>query len=107
MILNHVANRAGLVVESPSSFDAEGFRHGDLNALDVVSIPKRFHERIRESKNHDVVHWPLTQIVVDSKDRGLRKNAVEAAVETLSGSQIMAERLFDHDSSIFRAPRLG
>ena len=75
MVLDHVANGAGLIVESAASLHSEILRHGDLHAFNVVAIPERLHERIGEAENDHVVHRPLAEIVIDAKDRGLGKDA--------------------------------
>jgi len=59
------------------------------------------------SKHHHVVHRPLAQIMIDSKDRGFRVYGMQAAVQLLSGIQIMPERLLHNDSSGLSAARFG
>src|SRR5882672_2229722 len=66
MILDHVADGARLVIERAPALDPKIFGHGDLYALDMVSIPEGFEERIREPKKEHVVHWPLAQVMVDA-----------------------------------------
>ena len=70
MVLDHIANGAGLIVESAATLHAEILRHRDLHALDVIAIPEWLHERVGESEDDHVVHRPLAEIVVDAKDRG-------------------------------------
>ena len=50
MILDHVADGAGLVVEGASALDAEVLGHGDLHALDVVAVPERLEEALAKRK---------------------------------------------------------
>ena len=71
MVLDHVAYGSVLVVECAASFDAEIFSHGDLNALDVVSIPERLDESVRKAKNDQILHGSLAQVVVNSINRWL------------------------------------
>ena len=68
MVLNHVADGAGLVVERAAALHAEILRHGDLNALDVLAVPERFQERVGEAEEDHVVHRPLAEVVVDAED---------------------------------------
>ena len=51
MVLDDVADRAGLVVEAPAPLHAELLRHGDLHALDVVAVPDRLEERVGEAEH--------------------------------------------------------
>ena len=83
MVLHHVANGPGLIVEGASPFDAEIFRHGDLNAFDMVSVPERFREGVCKPENDQVVHRPLTEVVVNPKNRRLREYRMQCAVEFL------------------------
>ena len=83
MVLDHVANGAGLIVESAAPFHAKVFRHGDLHAFDVVAIPERLHEGVGKPEDHHVVHRPLAQVVVDAKDRGFGEDGMQNAVELL------------------------
>ena len=105
MVLDHVANGAGLIVESAASLHAEFFRHGDLHAFDVVSIPERLHERVGEPENDHVVHRPLAKIVVNAKDCGLGEDCMQDAVELLGRGEVIAEGLLDNDASALVAAR--
>ena len=98
MVLDDVADGAGLVVEGSASLNAEVFGHGDLHALHVVAIPHLFHERIREPKRDHVADRALGEIVIDAKDVGFIEGGVQDAVELLGRSQIVAEGLFDDDA---------
>ncbi len=93
MILDHVADRAGLVVKLASSLDPEVLRHRDLNALDVVTIPDRFQERIGEAKEQHVVHLLLAEVVVDSVDRLLVKRVVQNLVQRLCGREDRGQKV--------------
>ena len=44
VVLDHVADRAGLVVERAAALDAEALGHRDLDAGDVVAVPDRLEE---------------------------------------------------------------
>src|SRR5262249_22876457 len=59
MILNHVADRAGRIIKGASAFDSEVFRHRDLHAFDIITIPERFQERVCETGKEHVMHWPF------------------------------------------------
>src|SRR4030095_7006825 len=107
MILNHVANGAGLVVESSPALDAEVFGHRDLDTLDVIAIPERLDKGVRETKDQQVVHRPLSQIVIDSKNVCLVEGTKQDLVQLSCGLKIMSERFFDDNARAFGAARLG
>ena len=68
MILNHVADGAGLIVECPPALNSKVFRHGDLDALDLVAVPERLQNCILEAEEDHVMHWPFSQIMIDAED---------------------------------------
>ncbi len=50
VVLDHVAQRADLLVETAASLDAEVLGHGYLHVVDVVAVPDRLQERVREAE---------------------------------------------------------
>jgi hypothetical protein len=49
MVLNHIANRAGFIIERAPALDAEVLCHRDLHTFDVLAVPERLQERILEA----------------------------------------------------------
>ena len=84
VILDHVANRAGLLVELAAPLDAEVLGHRDLDAGDVVAVPDRLEERVREAEIQQVLHRLLAQVMVDAEDRALVEN-LDAASDSARG----------------------
>src|SRR5262245_10999799 len=68
MILDDVADDAGLFVEGAAALDAEAFGQRDLHVLDVMTVPDRFQEGIREAEVQDVLHGFFPEVVVDAED---------------------------------------
>ncbi len=106
MILNDVANCTDFLVEAAAALHAERFRHGDLHVLDVLAIPYRFEEGVREAKIQQVLHRLLAQIMIDSEDRLLREHLVQRGVERLRSRQVAPERLLDDHSRVVGAAGL-
>src|SRR5262249_9022959 len=71
VVLDDIANSAGGVVKLAPPFNAETFRHRDLDTLDVVSIPDRFEEGMGKPEEQQVQNGFLAEIVINSKDSGL------------------------------------
>jgi hypothetical protein len=46
VVLDHVAQAAGALVEGAPAIDAEILRERHLDARDIVAVPDRFEERI-------------------------------------------------------------
>src|SRR5215831_21300373 len=96
MVLDNVANRAGLVVERTTSLHAEVLRHRDLHAFDVMAVPDRFQERVGEAEEHHVMHLPFPKIMVNPEDRRLVKGAQQESIQLLRRGEIVAKRFFDN-----------
>src|SRR5712692_11344994 len=73
----------------------------------MVAIPERFQERIGEAEEEQVVHRPLSQVMVDAEDRLLVEGAEQSVVELLRREEIVTERFFDDDASAVRASSFG
>src|SRR5262249_30647748 len=73
MILDHIANRARLVVKLSSILDPETLSHRDLNTSYIVTIPYRFQHRVREAGIENVLDRLLTKVVINAKDALLGK----------------------------------
>ena len=103
VVLDHVADRPGLVVEVAAVLHAELLRHRDLDAADVVAVPDRLEDRVGESRIQNVLHRLLAEVVVDAENAFLGKLPVQDPVKLLAEAQIVAERLFDHDARVVAA----
>ena len=107
VILDHVANRAGFVVKLAAPLNAERFRHGDLDAVDVVAIPDRLEKGIGKAEDQQILDGFLTQIMVDSKNGKFGKYRKQDGVERARRSKVVAERLFDDYARAAGAIRLA
>ncbi len=95
VVLQHVAGRAGLLIEGSASLDADALGAGDLDVIDEVPVPDRLEDAVAEAEHQDVLHRLLAQIVVDAEDLILRQNRVHLVVQLARRLQIVAERLLD------------
>src|SRR5262245_65377553 len=99
MILDHIPDGAGLVVEGPTALDAEVLRHRDLDALHVMSVPERLEARVRKPEEPHVVHGTLAQIVVGTHDRRLVQATPADLVQLTCGAPVRPERLLHYHSA--------
>ena len=74
MILDHVAQGPGLIIIMAPVFHADLFGHGDLDMIDVASVPDRLKQGIGKAEGQDILDGLLTQIVVDTKNLGFVKD---------------------------------
>jgi hypothetical protein len=56
MVLDHVTDRAGRVVEGTASLDAEVLGHRDLDAVDVAPVPEGLDQCVGETEEEHAVH---------------------------------------------------
>ena len=68
MVLDHVAQHAGLVVVAAALADVDFLGHGDLHVVDVVAVPHRLENRVGEPQHEQVLHRLFAEIVVDAVD---------------------------------------
>ena len=95
---HHVAQRAGGFVKAAAMFDAHGFGGGDLHVIDVMAIPDRLDDAVRETEDHHVLDGLFAEIVIDAVDLVFGEDLLQILVELLGGFEVVAERLFDDDA---------
>ena len=101
MVLHDVAQCAHLLVELAASLDAERFGHRDLHRVDVVVVPHRLEQRVREAEDEQVLDRLLPEEVVDAVDRVLVEGMMQDRVELFGRLEVAPERLLDDDTSVF------
>ena len=104
---DHVAERPGALVEAGAASDRERLGHVDLDVVDVIAVPDRLEQTVREPQREDVLHGLLAEEVVDSEDLRLVEDAVNRVVQSTSGLEVGPERLFENDARALREPVLA
>ena len=104
VVLQHVADRADLLVEAPPASHPEVLGHRQMHRRDVLAVPDRLKERVSEPEVGDVLDRLLAQIVIDPVHLLLGEHRVQHAAQLARGCQIASERLLDHDPRPPRAP---
>ena len=102
VVLHDVAQRADRVVERAPVLDAEVLGHRDLDRLDVLAVPERLEEGVREAEVHDVLHRLLAQEVVDPEEALLGEDRGQTLVQLACGGEIGTERLLDDEPGVRR-----
>ena len=98
MVLDDVAQGPGLFVVRGTLLDAERLRDGDLDVVDVLPVPDRLEDPVREPKHQDVLHRLLAEVVIDAEDLILAEDLVHDAGELRRRREVVTERLLDHDA---------
>ena len=107
MVLHHVAQRAGDVVKLAALFHAQRFGNGNLHGLDVILIPQGFEQAVAEAQRQKVLQAFFAQVVVDAVDLVFLEIGRHVFVDFAAGSQIRAERFFQHDADFGRIQACG
>ena len=68
VILDDIPDSTSTFVETSPALNTEVFRHRNLPALDIVPIPERFHEGIRETEDQHVVYGFLPEIMINPEN---------------------------------------
>ena len=99
VVLEHVTGGADGVVEGGPGADADVLGHGDLHRVDVLGVPQRLEQVVREPQRQDVLDRLLAQVVVDPEHVLAGEDVVDQVVERLGRGQVVAERLLHHHAA--------
>ncbi len=99
VVLDHVLERADVVVVAGPALQGEGLVPDDVHLGDVGAVPDRFHDPVGEPAAEQVLHGGHGQEVVDAEHRLLGEHVGEQPVELLGVPQALPERLLRHDAA--------
>jgi hypothetical protein len=99
MVLEDVTEGADFLVERAARPDAGQFAEGDLDMIDVLSVPERLEDGVGKPEQHDVLDGFLTEVMVDAKDLAFVGVLCEGDVALLGGGEVVTERFFDEESA--------
>jgi len=100
VVLNHVAQRAGLLVVAGPLLDAGRLGDRDLNVVDRLAAPGPLDHRVREPEDQDVLHGLLADVMVDPKHLRLVEDLAHDAAELTGARQVVPDRLLQHDACV-------
>src|SRR6185437_7104127 len=95
MVLEHVAQHAGLVVIVAAPFDLDLLGDGDLYVVDKIVVPQRLEQSVGETENQDVLHRLLAEIVIDAIDLVFAEHTAKDLIKLPRGSQVVTKRFLD------------
>ena len=72
MVLHHVAQCSGLLVERAAALDPDALRRCDLHMIDEVAVPDGLENAVGKAKNQYVLHGFLAEVMVDAEDLSFR-----------------------------------
>ena len=74
VVLEDVADGAGLLVERAAALDPDRLGDGDLHVVDVAPVPERLEDPVAEPEDQQVPDRLLAQVVVDPVDLRLAED---------------------------------
>ncbi|CAI8418180.1 MAG: Uncharacterised protein [Hyphomonas sp. TMED17] len=98
MVLNHIAQRSGLVVIVGPPFEAEIFSHSDLDMINCIAVPERLEQRVGKPQNHKVLNSFFAEIVIDPINLVFGKYGGNAFINFARRVEIGADRFFQNQS---------
>jgi hypothetical protein len=66
VILHHIPERAGTLIERPSAFDADRFGDSELHMINIAPVPDRLENCISETEHQKVLRSLFTEIMINS-----------------------------------------
>src|SRR5690625_8029206 len=104
MILNHISERARLIVVPASVLNIYCFGDRYLDIVDVISIPEGVKDSIRKPEGQNILHRLFAQVVVDPKNLTLFKVSRQVIVKSSCTFKDPAKRYCNHDTAYLGHP---
>src|SRR5437764_630548 len=89
MILHHIADSSCLFVVAATTFYPQIFRHRNLHAVNVATVPDWLKDAISQAEDEDVLHGLLTQIMVDTIDLLFFEDLANLTIQLMCRSEVM------------------
>jgi hypothetical protein len=104
VVLHHVLQRAGAVVEARPTLKGQRLLPQDIHLLHVLAVPYGFQHGVRQPQRNEVLHGGHAQDVIDAENQPLAGGPVklgQQGVELGCASMVLPERLFDRHATAF------
>ena len=100
MVLDHVTQRAGIVIKASASLEPDSLADSNLHMRDSIGVPQRLKHHIGKAQRHQVLDGFLAQIMVDTEGALFGEYRVDGVINVTGGGEISAQRLFKANSDI-------
>ena len=104
--MEHVSQNPGFLVVPGAATDNRLFRRGNLDVVNMVSIPNRLKNRVGKPQNHDVGNGFFAEVMVDSINLRFVKPLMNKRIERNRRRSVRSKRLFKNNSPPGRCVRL-
>jgi hypothetical protein len=106
VVLDHVPDRSGSIVEFPSPLNPKPFRHGDLHTFNIIPVPDGLQKTIGEAEEQQIEDRFFAEVMVNTKDPRFWKNGMKRGIQLLRRGKIVSKRLFNNYPCILHAGRV-
>ncbi len=96
VVLHHVAQGPGLVIEGAARLDAQVFGNRDLDVGNGVAPPQGLEQGVAKAQRKQVLYRRLAQVVVDAKNLVFAQYGGQRGVDRAVGLQVVPQGLFQH-----------
>ena len=100
VVLQHVAQRARVIVVAAALLHADRLGDRDLHVVDHVGIPQPFEDRVGEAEREQVLHRLLAEVVVDAEGLRLAEHRADLVVDLARRGEVVTDRLLQHDARL-------
>ena len=95
MVLNDVARDAGGIEIAAALLDADRLRDRELHVVNVLTIPERLENAVRESQHEQVLNGFFAEVVIDAEDLPFAEGGDCDSIQLARRFEIVSERLLD------------
>ena len=95
VVLEDVADRAGLLVVAGAPLDADRLGDRDLDVVDELPVPDRLEDAVREPQRQHVLNRLLAEVVVDPEHLFLGEMLLKLGVQLARRLEVVTEGLLD------------
>ena len=106
MVLQDVTKCTRLFVECATPLNTNRLRHGDLDVIDVASVPEWLKDQVAESEDQDVADGLLSEVVINAVHLTLAEDLAHFTIELYRRIKISSKRLLDDDAAPATLARL-
>src|SRR5258707_910173 len=100
MVLENIAQGAGLVVVVATRAHANCFRHGNLNMVDILMVPHWLKDGIGKAEHGDILYRFLAKIVINAVNLLFLIHGAQTFVKRARRIEISTKGLLHDNPSI-------
>jgi hypothetical protein len=95
MVLHDISNNAKLIKVASTALSAEGLLEGNLNVVNVMSVPGGTEEGVAEAHDKNVLDHLLSKVVINTVELFLFPVWLQRLLQLAGASKILTEGLLD------------